>query len=161
MSDIKVTHNGIEIVYDPASNLWEFELRGRQRSAESLKKAQEFIDKPVKDPKKSTFQRVNCYFKERDWGLGEDTWAVLVATSISRDRWSNPVVWTTDEKGKERRKIDSRGLFPVTPDNTAIIEKLSKLTDDIKALRVQAEALEKKLKPITIPKDEADEQPTS
>jgi hypothetical protein len=42
-----ITHDDITITYDEKDNRWHFELRGRQRSAESLAKAKEFIDKPV------------------------------------------------------------------------------------------------------------------
>lgn len=41
---IKVIHSGIEILYVEGENKWTFTLRGRDRSADSLAKAKEYID---------------------------------------------------------------------------------------------------------------------
>lgn len=59
---IAVEHNGIKITYNEDRNEWEFTLRDRDRTAETLAKARECIDRPVKD-KKTVFQRIECWIK--------------------------------------------------------------------------------------------------
>jgi hypothetical protein len=46
-SEVKVVCKGIEIKYDENSNCWNFELRNLERSAETLLKAKQAIDKPT------------------------------------------------------------------------------------------------------------------
>ena len=55
---LTVEYSGITIEYIEDDNKFRFELRGRERKAESLKQAKEWIDKPepVKKPSKK-FER--------------------------------------------------------------------------------------------------------
>lgn len=57
---ISVTYDGVDINYIERSNTWNFELRGRERHADSLKSAKEAIDKP--EPKqKIPFTRIPAW----------------------------------------------------------------------------------------------------
>ena len=64
-NDMKVFHDGVEIEYRESDNQWFFELRGRERKADSLKAAKEAIDKPEPKPKKK-FEPIAGWMTERN-----------------------------------------------------------------------------------------------
>jgi hypothetical protein len=86
MSEIKATHNGIEITYNEHFNRWDFELRGRERSAESLYKAKQIISKPCSEPSSKTFVRRKGYILDR-WGFGEPI--AVEITSVAGHKFGN------------------------------------------------------------------------
>ena len=54
------TYNEVEISYNEDDSKFEFQLRGRLRSAATLKEAKEAIDKTPKEAKKP-FERFTCW----------------------------------------------------------------------------------------------------
>ena len=115
MADIKVNYDGVEITYLEKDDKWTFTLRGRERSAESLAKAKEAIDKPAPEAKKA-FERIPA-IKVNYSGIvkrGE-------ITSIAESRaYSNrKEVWFTNGEG--RRKEDASEMYSVTPENDRLI----------------------------------------
>lgn len=121
MSEVKVTYDGVEIVYSEREDKWVFELRGRERKAESLAKAKGAIDKP--DPKekdKKPFERCKAY-KVNNWG--DNDFRVVEVTSIADSpTWSRGnQVWIMD--GGQRRKEDAGNLAIISAENTAKVSE--------------------------------------
>src|SRR6476646_9588862 len=107
-----------EIVYDEEKDKWVFTLRGRERSAESLGKAKEIIDKP--EPKnKKPFERVKCIGLSRHSWVRDKPFEEFEVTSIAEGPGYGRVeVWTSSKaNGREKRNAD--GCYPATPANMA------------------------------------------
>lgn len=118
MSDnIAIVYNNVEIIYDENDNVWRFELRGRQRSTESLAKAKEAIDKPLPVGKKK-FERFSAYLARHDSGF-----KIVEVTSIADGpSWRNKTeVWITFDGNRQKVGLDD--LYAVTPENEALIAK--------------------------------------
>lgn len=157
---IKITHNGVEIVYNESQNVFEFTLRGRERSAPSLAKAKEAIDKvpDPKDPNEKPFERIKCYcdggYFDKD-GTGH---AIVEVTSVADGKgyYGGPEFWASGEgsgysRGKKlRSKVYGSHLFPVNDKNTAIIEQLKVKYAERAKLDEEIEALKKKRQQIKI-----------
>lgn len=110
MDALTVTHNKIEITYNEARNVWTFTLRGRERSADSLAKAREAIDRPP--PKESKpFERFKAWLYA--WGEG---WEIVEVTSIVESPYSIQL-WTMGKGGRSKQACGN--LFPVGPVNDA------------------------------------------
>ncbi len=132
---MKTTYEEIEIEYREGDNKWGFTLNGRQRSAESLAKAKEFIDKWLEragTEREPPFQRVDAYY------YGYEEFKRRTITSIAEGRSYNgkPYVWTVDEKGK-REKENSADMILITPKNVEKIKELADITKKEKELSKQ------------------------
>jgi len=142
---MKTIHNKIEIEYREATNRWHFELRGRQRSAESLVKAREAIDKPVDTKEEKPFKRIKVYTSGRYHADYNDSFKLGEVTSIAEpaayERTQH--VWVTIDGRREKRAAEC--CFPVTEPNTAIIETLAEKNKEINKLREVAEEIFEKL----------------
>lgn len=142
---MKVKHNEIEITYDENLNNWQFELRGRKRSALSLAAAKAAIDKPPpKDIK--PFVRVECYTEPRSYDGGN--FHIVTATSIDQNRTSysrSPQVWTVN-KNNNRERFGAHQLFPVNEHNTKLVREAGELWKQIKDLEKKRAATIKRLK---------------
>ena len=131
--EITVVHGDIPVTYDEKENVWRFTLRGRDRSAESLAKAKEAIDKPVPSEKKSGFEKiaaikVSSYYMEAEFGF--------VTSIAEKSRYSREEqVWFSD--GKSRSKVDLSDLVPDTQENRKTVE-------EAQALKRQSELFSKK-----------------
>lgn len=132
-NELKAVHDGITITYDERDDVWRFILRGRNRKADSLKQAKDFIDKPIpEEVKKKIFEPTQAYFKGR---YGDDKFEEVTVTSIAEDsKYSSIEVWIKNAKG-ERSKESLRDMFLKNDANTKVIAQL-------KALDKQKEALE-------------------
>lgn len=110
---VKVTYNNIEIGYNEDKNIWEFELRGRARTAPSLQQAKESIDKLVRAAKKeSTFEKCQAWFLM----YGERFLNVDV-TSYAGFFGCNHEFWTFIHEFKRRERRSNRELFKVNDHN--------------------------------------------
>lgn len=138
------THRDIEITYDEKDNRWHFELRGRQRSADSLAKAREFIDKPVTEKEEKPFKPISAWF----WDYRDEPHKVIV-TSIAEHRgYGYAQAWIKD--GKDRGKADARHLFPDTDATAAVITKWTSIRLQRDVLSEQLSKLKASLKHIAI-----------
>lgn len=141
--NIIVTHRDIRVSYNEVDNRWYFELDGRERSAESLVKAKEFIDNPPKEKKVSTFKRVDAFY-------GETTWDIplkVTVTSIAENRSSRPDLiccWIIDSRG-DRRKVGLEYLFGFTPENIDRIKAMREVEKQEKELDKQRGSIRKSL----------------
>ena len=151
----QLTHRGVLVTYDFASNTWKFTLRGRDRSAESALKAIEFIDKPVKQAK--PFQKQNAFYSP--WSNGENMEAVQVTSVAEAPRWpARQQVWILkpSQKGTkpERVKVSVHQLFAGTENNRITIVELQRLENEKNALIARMNSLFSGLAPFQLPKDE-------
>lgn len=146
MSEIITEHNGIKIKYNAGTNQWEFELRGRCRSVDSLVKAQEIIEKPP--PKKAKpFTRLDA------WILRYSHLLKVTVTSVADERYGGTRVWISgkDETGRAfTSKEPARSLFPCNERNDKLVAERQELTAEIETLRRRIAALDEKLTVLVI-----------
>lgn len=142
---MKTEYEGIEISYVEGSNDWHFELRGRSRSAESLAKAKEAIDKQPKE-KRTEFPRFQCYKQKR---YGDSGFDVVTVTSIADKSYRGEQFWISN--GKERSKESMTLLYPVNPHNTALVERIKEKEREAAELDKRITALKGKLQQAEIP----------
>lgn len=148
MSEIKaavtVQHSGIAVEYLEESNKWRFELRGRERNADSLTQAKEWIDKPEPEKKPSkNFKRFEVVCCNGYSGPLKRNRIVVTVTSIASDRYrddkSNPsAAWVLKSDG-ERAKQGVHSLYPIHETNAKKWEEYDKLTEE-------SERIEKEMK---------------
>jgi hypothetical protein len=145
---IKVTYDGVEIIYRENDDRWQFELRGRERSAESLAKAKEAIDKP-EPVKKVAFERMKAYVRPRYGNV--DKYLMGEVTSIAEGRnFSNRrEVWVV--VGKDREKRDEFYVFEISAANDATLAEIARLAKEIEALEEQKKAAHGRMQKLVIP----------
>lgn len=161
-SPITVEHGGITITYDERRNLFCFELRGRERTADSLAKAREAIDKPVKE-KTKPFERFKAWWNG-SWASSSSGWKQVEVTSIAQGAYGNDhEVWINipgDEEGRFRRispvrqKTRAESVFPCNEKNDALVAQMLEFHKQASAIQEQADKLVKGLKPYVIPKED-------
>lgn len=163
MSEIKDTedkgityeYKGIVVTYDESWDMWRYELRGRQRSAKSLAKVKESIDRPVKQ--KNPFRRFEAYY---DQGYGN--FVLVEITSIAEDEYGRAdTVWCWNEKAdyQKRFKTNENRIFPRSEHNVPIIRKIDELMEAQGKIVEEIKKLKGKLKHYEVPEDkEADRE---
>lgn len=148
MSDtLIITHSGIVITYDENGNKFKFELRGRQRSAESLAKARETIDKPVTEKEEKTFKPVECWHKASYGDEFKKVKVTSVAEALPYETARN--VWISDQG--VRSKVRSDSIYLITGANNALVERYKKLNDEIAAKAQELRDIVEKLEQLKIP----------
>lgn len=148
MSDtLIITHSGIVITYDENENKFKFELRGRQRSAESLAKARETIDKPVTEKEEKTFKPVECWYKASYGDEFKKVKVTSVAEALPYETARN--VWISDQG--VRSKVRSDSIYLITGANNALVERYKKLNDEIAAKAQELRDIVEKLEQLKIP----------
>lgn len=146
---MKTEYNGIEITYDETKNVWRFELRGRTRSAESLAKAKEAIDKEPADKRKQEFPRFDAYL----CAYG-DNFSVVTVTGIAESRgWSTEHEFWVKNANGDRSKQRFKSLFPVNDTNTAIVEEAKRISEEVAKLEERRRNVMSKLVSATVPKE--------
>jgi hypothetical protein len=141
---VSVTYDGIEIEYLEQDDKWRFELRGRERKADTLAKAKEAIDKPA--PQEKTFVPTRAYLSNYS---GVE--AVTITSLAETDSYSGQQVWTLG-KGGSRKKQSLKDCYEVSPENDAILETCESLDDEIEALEKKRKEVFARLKKIEVPK---------
>jgi hypothetical protein len=139
MSEIKHTHDGVEITYDEKENRWRFHLRGRERSAESLAKAKEFIDKPVVEKEEKTFVPIDAWW----FSYSEGPRIVKVTSVAERGYGSLEYYWIKD--GKDRSKRAAYELYPKTDKNDKLVSEVQALDSQLDSLREKRDEKKQKL----------------
>ena len=144
---MKTEYSGIEITYDEGRDNWLFVLRGRSRSAPSLAKAKEAIDKEPKEKRAQTFPRFEAYM----WAY--DGFKTVTVTSIADDGYHNGMTfWVSDADGRRRKERDY-SLFPVNDHNTAIKDNILAKDAEREALSEAIDALKGGLQKATAPEE--------
>lgn len=149
MTDVSVVHCDVKIDYNERNDNWTFSLRGRERSAESLTKAKEAIDRIPKE--KNVFQRIPVFCFE---GYSNTKFAKGKITSIAESRYtSTPEVWIT--VAGDRKKVYASNTFPITAQNSATISNLETMRAKINELEDAYKEEKRKLIAYVIPKDDS------
>lgn len=141
---MKTEYQGIEISYHEGKDVWQFELRGRSRQAETLSKAKEAIDKEPKE-KRVAFPRFEAHL------LAYNGWERVTVTSVAEERSYGVQFWTTKGKNGDRRKESQSSLYPVNAHNDAIVEKHKAKAAAIEKLEEEKRALLEKMQQAEIP----------
>jgi hypothetical protein len=149
MNTLQHTHEGTVITYNEKENKWEFTLRGRDRSAESLAKAKEFIERPVPEEKAKPFKKIPAWFfhhaqapqKVEVTGIAERTFSSLL------------YVWINNS-GKRSKECVSHTIYPSTPANDEKVAEMLKKAAEIEHLEEEYQKLKSSLTPLELPKDE-------
>lgn len=152
---IKTTYREVEIEYREWENDWYFTLRGRERSASSLKLAKEAIDKPA--PKKSKpFDHFEAWHFRYS---SEAPASVTVMSVVAREnRWSNSQRLRV--KGKEGQcEEDAATIFPKNAVNDELVRQIIGKLKEIEVIKESIASLKERLVPCVIEK-EPEESPT-
>jgi hypothetical protein len=150
MKPIQVIHDEVPITYNESKDKWEFTLRGHDRSAESLAKAKEYIDKPVPAEKAKPFEKIPA------WNYGySDKPTRIEVTGIAESRGFRPneiYVWI--KNGTKREKVDaSYRIYPSNPKNDALMDSIIEKLVSIKKLNNECSLIRQKLEPLVIAKE--------
>lgn len=158
LTELKVglttTYNGIVIEYLEDQNKWRFELRGRERKADSLMQVKEWIDKP-EPVKKSTkaFKRFEALFAG-GWSNSykKEDRRIVQVTSAAQDmyRGSNVPNAAWILKNGERSKESVEKLFEISEANTEKWAQYDATMETVFRLTKQAETLIKSMKRIDL-----------
>lgn len=141
MSDnITVDYKGVKITYSEPRDRWEFELRGIERSRDTLAKAKEVIDKPPTEKEEGpAFERIQA------WRINYAGIEEVTVTSKQEKSWRADSYWIVD-KDKRRSTEQGYNLYPRNPHNDALVEQLRKLNKAQEELAEQRERTTKKMK---------------
>lgn len=145
---ITVVHDDTTITYNESENRWTFTLRGRDRSAESLAKAKEYIDKPLPPEKAKPFEKIPAWiirYNDRP-EKGE-------ITGIAERRYGREQVWVTVD-GKRSKETVSYTVYPSNPKNDKLIEQILAAQVEIDKLKESISESKSHLDPLVLPKDE-------
>lgn len=128
MSEITHTHKSIVITYDENANLWRFTLRDRDRSADSLAKCKEAIDKQPAG-KAKPFEKIKAWKMDRH-SFGSP----VEITGIAERRFGRQQVWINQD-GRRSKEVAEFGIYPAN-------EKNDRLMDEIKEKRAKIHGIE-------------------
>ncbi len=142
---MKTTHREIEITYDEDRNKWLFELRGRDRSADSLAEAKAFIDKP--EPKeKAAFERVKVWH----WRYSYEPVSAEITSLGEVSRWSSSAlrqVWIQNEN-KDRSKVDQSDCYKRSDSTDATVARWLELKRQVESVQEDMRKMKDKLKSV-------------
>jgi hypothetical protein len=141
---LEVKYKEVEIVYSEENSRFEFELRGKERYAESLAKAKEAIDKPVPGPAGKKFEPVRALFRSYR-GVKPGT-----ITSIAESGYRSQEVWFTQDEDKRRSKEWLSNMCEESESNLLLYKDSKALYKEAESLRSKAEAKRESMKPIKI-----------
>lgn len=143
MSEVNTTYRGVEVSYNEHSNEWMCNLF--TIPAESLSAAKVRIDKKLDTDKKTPFKRFKAFVKRFRYNQ-DGSWPLVEVTSITDDGKEARCM-----AGKKREKIGGRyssgelEIYPETPENSALVEKIHDHEAEIADLNSKIERAEKKL----------------
>lgn len=141
---IQHTHRGVVITYNENSNRWQFTLRGRDKSAESLSLARAAIDKP--EPKSA-----KPFAKIEAWEYRNDAPERVTVTGIAEKGWRGmPEVWIKDAGGNRRKEDPESRIYPATDNNNEVFAKITEKYAAIRALDDECSKLRSKLATLKI-----------
>lgn len=148
-----VIYENVVIGYIQSENKWVFELRGRERKAESLTQAKEWIDKPEPDAKKKkAFERFEVYlFKPSSWDCNKPEIVTLTSAAEPSQYGHGEITqaWIMKRNG-ERSKEDLRSLFIIAPSNVERLAQYEKLSSQISALTETRKLVYESLEKVTL-----------
>lgn len=148
-TEIKTKHSGIEIVYDEASDRWLYELRGKERSSDTLALAKVAIDAPPPKDKKP-FAKVRAYWVK--WGEILSGTVTSIAQQSRYGSTGTQVWFVHDDKKqwRKREKVRLAEICPMTDENTASVQRVEEIERQIADLEKEATAIKDAMKRLVI-----------
>lgn len=125
--------NAVDITYNEKTDKWEFILRGRSRSADTLGKAKEYIAKvPADKTEAKAFTPREAILGS---GYGNSRYQRVTVTSIAEGEGysSTKYFWIKDSKGA-RSKESNSSLFEDNTHNADLIRKIRQNDKDIEKI---------------------------
>ena len=145
---LKTIHNGIPIEYIEQEAVFCFELRGREKKVESLKKAKELIDAPAPKDKKP-FTKVKAWYSD----YGSELEPIEITSLAEGSNLESPGTYCWIMNGKSRRKVRCSIVYLTSPENDALVENYNRLKEEIAELAKKKAAVLAKMKPFVAPKE--------
>lgn len=147
---ITVVHSDITITYNEGENKWTFTLRGRDRSADSLAKAKEFIDKPLPPEKAKPFEKIPAWFFRYSSAPKK-----IEVTGIAEGRGygGDDKVWIS-EKGVRSKESVRLAIYPQNPKNDQIVQTIVEKMKQREKLSEEISNLQRTLAPLVLPKED-------
>lgn len=145
---VTVLYCDVLVTYEEDRDVWTFSLRGRERSAPSLAKAKESIDK-VPAEKKNDFQRVPVYCYN---GWSSSAMSKGEITSIAEGRFSTPEVWVVINGVREKKHASN--VFPIGPANDGVVQVLEQLQHELEVVQAKIKASKGQLQAYAVAQDE-------
>lgn len=139
-------YNGVEIKYSERNNQWVFELKGREKSADSLADAKGVIDHTPKEQKKVT--RFEAYLSPFMVGVIE----ISTVGACSKNYRGNAEFWITNSDGK-RSKEPAERILKITPENDRLVVNANQLVKQIREFSHQWAALVASMERVDIPQE--------
>jgi outer membrane murein-binding lipoprotein Lpp len=144
---LTVTFRDVPITYRERENVWRFVLRGRERTAGSLKEAKEIIGKPA--PKKGKpFQKFEAWYV---CGHSIESVTVLFV--------ANGASWRSERQVRARflsesrltsqndeRNVDVTNVYPKNAHNDALATRIQDLRASIEKAEADMDAAREKMK---------------
>ena len=140
---MKTVYNEIEISYVEDTNTWEFVLRGRQRSTNSLTAAKEAIDK-VPAEKRAPFPKFEAYMCAYS-----TTPKTTTVTSYAGKGYSGDEFWVSTRGIRSKERADH--LFQVNDHNTQVFSELAEIEKQKKTLDEKEKGIRARLQKVVLP----------
>ena len=137
---MKEMYNGVEIIYSEENSRFEFELRGKERFASSMKTAKEAIDKPVAGKK---FDPVRAILRGYG-GVYRGTITSIAEVSHSQQ------VWFVRDENKARFKESLSDMCEESERNLKLLAESVALDKEADTLGEKAAGKRNSMKPIKI-----------
>jgi hypothetical protein len=150
MKPIQVVHDETTITYNESKDKWEFTLRGRDRSAESLAKAKEYIDKPVPAEKAKPFEKISAWnYAHSDKPERIEVTGIAESNGYCRDELH---VWIKLGTSRQKVSVPYR-IYPSNPKNDALMASIIEKLAAVRKLQDECSLIRQKLDPLVIAKE--------
>lgn len=150
--EICTTYNGVRVTLNERTNRWEFELRGRAASRDTLAEARKAIDAPP--PKdKIPFNPIEAWHFESDWVFGLPVPRKVRVTSLTENNQCWISMIDPNYRGyRERTRVGADQVYPCGPENDAVIKTIMERNTEIGNLKKEVERLRKTLATVEVKK---------
>lgn len=139
MGNLNTIYAGVLIEYNEADNVWEFNVRGRDRQATSLENAKKAIDRP--EPKeKPPFERVEVFYM----ASYRDPVRVTV-TSQAISRYGQDRYRIISGPNSKVEVVNARDLYGDTPSNRAAAQNLQSIRTQIEKLNKESNRIQESM----------------
>jgi hypothetical protein len=137
---METTYKEIKITYQEQENNWLFELRGRERTVESLAAAKEAIDKPFKPKEEGpAFERFDAWiFHGNEFKHG-------VVLSEAYSRYQSKMYWVKLDGAKVRFQAQHYYVYRCTPEQDKLAKQCIAFTAQIEVLAAEREFVKEKM----------------
>lgn len=145
---IKVTHSGVTITYNEREDKWQFTLRGRDRSADSLAKAKEYIDKPIPAEKAKPFAKIPAWL----YSYNAEEPVKVEVTGIAEINYGCQSVWINNSGVRSKERVHN--IYQRNDKNDMLIGQIISKLQQVGSLREEISDIKSMLGQLIISKEE-------